>query len=100
MASQSEPKFTPGEWEARGMHIGIAGKTSKDDIASLPASPICAGRRSAEETEANARLIAAAPELYEALAVLLETEDPSLRHFRAAALERARAALAKVNADG
>jgi hypothetical protein len=59
--------FTPGPWRLDGDHI-VAGLYGEDRIGSpLGDTP--------EQAEANGRLIAAAPELYEALvglAVALE----------------------------
>lgn len=60
----NEKKHTPGEWAVDGMTIfapadGIAAK----DVAVI----LHDGNSSIQEREANARLIAAAPELLEAL---------------------------------
>lgn len=77
--------FTPGPWMAKGDYtIADATTIIANPDGDLPDGPftydfICTcedeyGERN-EKAQANARLIAAAPELYEALQLLLETED-------------------------
>lgn len=56
----SETKWTPGPWNGRDI------KVSDQDAAGIS---ICFTYPPREEYRANARLIAAAPELYEALQV-------------------------------
>ena len=78
----SAPAFTPGPWKSEPMvfHADNAfyitatpdGNNSEKDVATV-------GPCLAKTTAANARLIAAAPELYEALAALVEAvmdDDP------------------------
>lgn len=59
----AETKFTPGDWEAVELNKGAALIVQPCDM-SLP--PICLVDRQ-DNAWANAKLIAAAPELYEAL---------------------------------
>jgi hypothetical protein len=94
------PKFTPGPWryfkqgDSTRFHV-TARPTTKpgnrfDDFATVDIAH-----------EANARLIAAAPELYEALRALLDRWDTQQNIYTKqgeALFERARAALAKVDA--
>ncbi len=65
----SEPKFTPGPWVHEGrppnLRVVFAGETP----GSRPAPCVLMDG----DQEANAHLIAAAPDLYEALATLLTT---------------------------
>ena len=93
---------TPGPWrlnqgalltvEADG-HLGpIAELRSRLDYAGM--NPIVAQTR-----DANARLIAAAPELLEALQAIVKTcnvriDDPRIQHF-----DKARAAIAKATGE-
>lgn len=55
------PKFTPGPWEVKGTSIqgGNMHLASVTDERDIPVDPV--------EAIANARLMAAAPQLYEAL---------------------------------
>ena len=71
----SEPGFTKGPWVARWdirgtatrWFIGLPGHGPSDDLAQIYRPP-----QSADGTaEANAHLIAAAPDLYEALKVVM-----------------------------
>ena len=82
---------TPGPWKVDRPYIRGAGRA----IASLEP-----GRNEGEDA-ANARLIAAAPELYEALeaAYLVLTSQKTRLEEHADAVTLARAALAKVRAD-
>lgn len=96
-----ETKHTPGPWNANwtrisGQAIGFHIADSKH--GSL--RPICeaydnTGAMSADEIEANARLIAAAPELLEALRGLLQAESPDYVQSWGIAREQAIAAIAK-----
>ena len=101
------PAHTPGPWEVGGKvglycddvqitsnkePVAIAVPRRSYDIMSL-------ARRSPAELSANARLIAAAPELLEALERISTAYDETLRHPIAApllqAIYAARAAIAK-----
>jgi len=80
----SETKFTPGPWRA-----------SKDgfDVENVVGAGVCA--LYADETcEANARLIAAAPEMYEAVATLVRMVTDG--DWTTVELNEARALLARV----
>lgn len=89
-----KPKFTPGPWHA--VHLEVRAKDARETI-------VCqvTGAMSNPATVADARLIAAAPELYEALRDIAKLKlanhmgphDMVLR-----AVDRARTALAKVDA--
>lgn len=61
----TEPKFTPGPWS-----IGTPppnGEQTIGTVVGLMVAVATTGVGMAEETKANAHLIASAPELYEAL---------------------------------
>ena len=65
------PKFTPGPWHVHPFRAQVD-TFVWTDAETLDPVPVCAllwltDRRSEGETEANAHLIAAAPELYAAL---------------------------------
>lgn len=66
----NEPKFTPGPWK---VHLEESYFVTGPDLGRvaimthLKGKHGMLGRRSADESAANARLIAAAPDLYEAL---------------------------------
>ena len=83
-------KHTPGPWSYNRDEGGCHGhviSTSDYIVAELPDF----GDGAAPHTEANARLIAAAPELLDALKVAIATSDPSQHKWVA----EARAAIAK-----
>lgn len=88
-------RHTPGPWISSGENEGELGLSIYADNAEsgykLPA--IAYGPNS----EANARLIAAAPDLLEALQELLDLKLSGAQLLRATAL--ARAAIAKANED-
>ena len=65
--AMSEPAWTPGPWEAECFMVKGGGYviTQTGYSSTLP-------RSRSHEAEANARLIAAAPSLYEALAHCLD----------------------------
>ena len=76
----NETKWTPGPWHSRGFPTISAGK-GKGMIAK-----VLERYMDRAEREANASLIAAAPELYEALEMMLEfpKAGPSTSTARAA----------------
>lgn len=94
------PKFTPGPWAVTEHVTGtmvveaVSAPKAKRAVARCGGLPVV--------RQANARLIAAAPELYEALADALAELSPLMQAYRpehyAAICGKARAALAK--ADG
>jgi len=95
------PKFTPGPWEEE--IIGIYGNENPVDVYEITAG---AGRVRVAEylLEADARLIAAAPELYAALQacqaelIRVTTEVNKSSAYTDMIVSDARAALAKVSA--
>ena len=94
-------KHTPGPWETkpeecdrpyirvRGTRLGCRFK-----VANV-LTPVYENvhKREAEETRANARLIAAAPELLEALRAMLDEDDGGMT------ASKARAAIAKATGE-
>ena len=91
-----QQKHTPGPWEAewhrKYKQWNVFPESGK---AVVSVTDLC-GEYSKEETEANARLIAAAPELLEALQGLLDCMAiPSSICKERPAYEAARAAIAK-----
>ena len=70
----SEPKFTPGPWKAIGRTI-----CPKNQLDPLNTEIVCRihENRFASREEANASLIAAAPEMYD----LLERLPSDIRHL-------------------
>ena len=92
-------EHTPGPWAVNPFRTTV---DACDDEGPLPICKLLwpTNRRSEDETEANARLIAAAPELLEALQELMDEQNgpPLIRDAPAweAAMSKARAAIAKV----
>jgi hypothetical protein len=89
-------KHTPGPWIIFDMdqEVGVTPENGKGDIAH------CSGfdsNRFHSEEVANAHLIAAAPDLLEALVLLLQVNDgvPMLGIEASKRIESARAAIAK-----
>jgi hypothetical protein len=91
----SAPAFTPGPWgifEKDERVVVAVGQIGEDDICEpLGDTP--------EQAEANAYLIAAAPELYEAVLDLLMTDDGDLPSSHAVAVVRAKSVLAKARGE-
>ena len=56
-------KYTKGEWKRYGQHIHL----NESDTSSEIVTVLCPMWMPKEEAEANAHLISAAPELYEAV---------------------------------
>ncbi len=84
-------KFTPGPWKFSG--VAIRGQNDEPDIARVY-MPV---GMSEQEFDSNARLIAAAPEMYEALDALLLWIDGKQKHPNADAQIEARALLARID---
>ena len=99
----SGPQFTPGPWwtELDKVFVG----TPPDYSLIADADPDCkGGHDGAEPMLANARLIAAAPELYEALSDIMEnplyqTAIGGNPNMVERLMERASAALAKARGE-
>ena len=99
----SAHKHTPGEWHVGGPHkCTIYDKYGQRIANSFEG--VMAAQRTDSECAANARLIAAAPELLDACMAMLEWDDRENDHavdFYArmdlcrAAFDKARAAIAK-----
>lgn len=96
----SAPKHTAGPWEVRfrfGRQTTVSGR-QRYPICDTGTAPVVEANHGREE--ANARLIAAAPDLLEALQWLVATtEDPDAAH-QGRALDEARAAIAKATGEG
>ena len=87
----NETKHTPGPWEAVGLTVCQVPPGGREII--FGAHNTRSGDK--DERQANARLIAAAPELLEALRGLVETSETRDRLAIEDALIHARAAIAK-----
>jgi hypothetical protein len=90
-------KHTPGPWIAVGTYVEHP-NDKKADICTCDTALIGQGHlgRSYEEECANARLIAAAPELLEALqGMLVEKPIDEILVYAKTAKEKARAAIAR-----
>ena len=98
----SEAKFTPGPWRIRSGRSGVKSDISCEDRPDTLATTAFHGWTT-NELEANARLIAAAPEMFEALKITMDSVailatgrcPADLVQERIALLEQARAAIAK-----
>lgn len=90
-------KGTPGPWrvsEKRGDLIDIRHENNEPGAMSLNLAQVVARQSWLKEAEANARLIAAAPELLEALQIICFFEDISSTQR-----EIAEAAIAKATGE-
>lgn len=92
-------KHTPGPWEVMFAGSSKAGQPFKIDEAYVYApntqddTAICADiidPVTQEISEANARLIAAAPDLLEACQLALDSDDKAVRRFLRAAIAKAK----------
>ena len=88
-----QPKWTPGPW--RVLNDEAIKVASSDGSLATVTHIHLRGRRDTSEVEANANLIAAAPDLYAALADLLDREGDDTLDSVKAKWAAARAALAK-----
>jgi hypothetical protein len=89
----SGARFTPGPWLVDPMCAQVNAPAK----GMLPVAQMLwpTDERTEAETEANARLIAAAPDLYEALVELVQLYDVDQAIFPRPGYAAARAALAK-----
>jgi hypothetical protein len=90
--------FTPGPWAVHPVNAWVCVADSLDE------NPVCAMCRTADNidgdaTFANARLIAAAPELYEAGFRILECIDHPKARIRQLDIDALRAALRKARGE-
>jgi hypothetical protein len=101
-------KHTPGPWEVTHLRHGIVVRTESPNKTKYGASRYAAiggfdrsDPDQLSEALANARLIAAAPDLLEALSRLIEIEDgPGMAVIGwEGAMERAYAAIAKARGE-
>ncbi len=74
-----EKRYTQGKWYANGIYIMIEGKTGAQGQAFKQSFKI--GEQHDEEAEANAKLMAAAPEMLEALQKIANWELPETGQF-------------------
>lgn len=96
----SKTKFTPGPWKLHPNNDYIFSFKSLDDWDNP--RPICSPAviyKENEENEANARLIAAAPELYDAVKELLYALQDDENWRTSGVYEDAEAALAKARGE-
>lgn len=94
----SEMKHTPGPWTPEfGEAYRVRAQQDGGQVAimmNLKGRHGLAGRRNGDEVAANARLMAAAPELMDALKALLNYDNLGA-YERADVRQKARAAIAK-----
>ena len=105
--SNEKTKFTPGPWAYRPNEYDDWGVVKSPD--GLPVAQACVGRWSkdfdkhrtegTDPAEANARLIAAAPELLAALERMFNMSPPEIHGSPGSAIEQARAAIAKAKGN-
>lgn len=103
----SQERFTRGPWQLWKRTDPLSGKRGlvtsnegKDGIAEIIGRIHSVGRVDAKEADANAALIAAAPELYAALELALATIDGSDRIIvQERTIPTIRAALAKARGE-
>ena len=90
-------KWTPGPWRVAGEDKNFVYALSQSGANSFWAHVQSAGidRITENEKAANARLIAAAPEMYDALKALVESPNTFSSHDKA----RAEELLARINGD-
>lgn len=90
----SEPKFTPGPW------VNNQGRIESDLEHGWVNDGWCLAECHGPQAEINAHLIAAAPELYEALDDLMDWDSSLSVCERAKRVKAAKAALAKARGEG
>ena len=86
-------KFTPGPWLFRPTFNEITDSTFVT-IAMLPTSSSISGKKRKDEIRANGQLLAAAPDLLEALKAVVAVADRKTLEF-----DLARAAIAKATGE-
>ena len=83
------PKFTPGPWAKMAQDIYSPAIAGDNNTGMVCAITMC------DEWEANARLIAAAPEMYRLIERLMDVESPIAD--LADAMKTARALLSRID---
>ena len=90
----SQTKYTPGAWDVNEF-TDLEGDHHVTVVAEWNGCPLAHMYEAGSETRANARLIAAAPELLEALQFVMSAHGEQLDW----AFEQARAAIAKATGE-
>lgn len=91
----ADPRWTPGPWYIRERTGGFTIWSDHGAVTSTTITPLSSRRA---EGEANARLVAAAPDLYEALEMVRDANE-SDPHIPPSALAKIHAALAKARGE-
>jgi hypothetical protein len=94
-ANSTEKGWTPGPWQADHNRL-VWSADGEKCIADVGSEDPARFGVTLDEARANARVVAAAPEMLEALHVFLDCFDRGLVTLPKTGLEIARAALAKV----
>lgn len=89
-AIEPTPAHTAGPWNARGLHVLRDPQRDGRAIANVDRNDF-----GTEASHANARLIAAAPDLLEALRAMVDRWEPDCIGTDRVMWENARAAIAK-----
>lgn len=77
----SEQNWTKGPWKSHAYNQRMGSLISWGDISKGESIAIAVAQKDAKEGIANANLIAAAPEMYEALACLIDVCDGNYREL-------------------
>ena len=96
-------KHTPGPWEAHFEEAYFVTGPDRGRVAmmmNLKGAHGLGGRRTGDESAANCRLIAAAPELLSALNAMLTHMGMDEDEWSKPTFDQARAAIAKANGEG
>lgn len=92
----SERKHTPGPWKLEvGDHSHRYSLVTDEDDRTIHYKYGSGTAYDAEKDEANARLIAASPEILGALTEIVASFGKPIPHSESAPIQRARAAIAK-----
>ena len=92
----TDTKHTPGPWVWEHWQMGLTAQNGTSVLAYYDYEGMSLHGKTEDEHEANAHLIAAAPDLLEALEAIVATWDgPKYNHFMADNIDLARAAIAK-----
>ena len=103
MSGKNDTKHTPGPWTAgrksESSRYDIIGGSIDDTDKKTVVGTFFGGFGYTKQNDPNARLIAAAPELLEALKNLLWQHDNNAGQLCGMALQDARAAIAKAEGE-